>query len=227
MSGSSGLFGSGCPVPPVPATSASLPANWRDRDAPTSSVPPVARGPRLRRPDGSSRPHPLPPRGSGWLPDVRSCRPWLPSADVSFCRGRSSGPGWRALSGTRHTMHPAFSLVKRYFSTHRVVHRNCGSSPEVSPSSTARPPDPHRVVHTRPRSPARCVDDRASSRHNRSHDVAPAPPPRRHHHHSLAHVDPTTCACSRPEGRLFRFSGTIPPRNRPRTQTRAQTGHRR
>ena len=30
-------------------------------------------------------------------------------------RHRSSGSGWRALSGTRITLHPTFPLVKRYF----------------------------------------------------------------------------------------------------------------
>lgn len=83
----------------------------------------------------------------------------------------------------------------------------------------ACPPCVHSIVHTRPaRSGGRgccLVDVPEPGRHNLRHVVAAERTPRPHHHHSIAHVATSTCAHSRPPGRLFRFSGTVrcPARN--------------
>jgi len=209
VSGSSGLFGSGCPVPPVPAASASIPsklektATRRPRRFLQLPGVPVSVG-LTDRPD-RTRFHLVTPVG---CPTSGCSDPGCPVPSFPSVEAVPRGPvGVRCpVRVIRCTLHFPWSSG---------IFQLTGLSTEIPgcpPKCVRRPPVVHRI-HTglctpRARSAASRVDDRASPRHNRPHDVAPAPPPRRHHHHSLAHVDPSTCACSRPPGRLFRFSGT-------------------
>ena len=80
-------------------------------------------------------------------------------AGETFALGRSSGAGRCALSGTRHTVPPAFSLVKRYFVSHRVIPEVSRSSTDFRCSSTGHAHDDHRVVHKSGRLGAADVDD--------------------------------------------------------------------
>ena len=110
-----------------------------ERDAPAEFLRPVARpATPLRRPPvrpprspGSSSPAPhrlpregssarikdhppptsLPPREPGWP----FGSPPSPLRAPSVLRHRSSGPGWRALAGTEHTLHDLFPQVNRVF----------------------------------------------------------------------------------------------------------------
>lgn len=117
---------SGCPVPPPavkPLPGCCPPvARLAAPSAPTAGLAsPVARlarpapPPSARGPPAEDQDHPpTEPASASWT-RLASDPPPPPSLAASASRHLSSGPGGRALSGTKHTLHPAFQQVKGYF----------------------------------------------------------------------------------------------------------------
>ena len=108
------------PLPPTP--SARLPVRRLLRPRPPVRPPrlPGSSSPaphRLPREGSSARikdhppPAPLSPREPGWPFDS----PRSPLRAPQVPRHRSSGSGWRALTGTKHTLHALFPQVNRVF----------------------------------------------------------------------------------------------------------------
>ena len=90
--------------------------------APTAgSAFPVARYRFPSRPTACPKVRCLASRSLSYRPRFRLVNPVGPPLVVTAIAGclalrhRSSGSGWRALSGTRVTVHPVLPLVKRYF----------------------------------------------------------------------------------------------------------------
>ena len=82
---------------------------------------PVARYRFPSRPTARPKVRCLASRSLSYRPRFHLVNPVGPPLHVTAIAGclvlrhRSSGPGWRALSGTRITLHPTFPLVKGYF----------------------------------------------------------------------------------------------------------------
>lgn len=174
-----GPGGSGCPAPPIPPGPAlpprlpGSPASNVDALAGASSRLPGRRP--LRRPPArpprlpgsvSPAPHRLPREGSSaririilHRPRFRLVAPVGPSVPLVTLAGslvlrhRSSGPGWRALAGTGHTLPGVFPQVKRVFlssqgypRTFRESHRTFSfvhRSRTACPQSRCREPVRH------------------------------------------------------------------------------------
>ena len=176
---------------------------------------PVARYRFPSRPTACPKVRCLASRPLSYRPRFRLVNPVGPPLVVTAIAGclvvrhRSSGSGWRALSGTRVTLHPTFPLVKRYF-----------LSPQGYPQGNGLTHRTFSFIHCSHTGCAQggrwqwCfhVDAHPKSGLNDSYVVARSSPFAlghrcRDHYHLLAHVGPMPmCATSRPLGRLFHFS---------------------